>query len=253
MVKGGGGEGFRSVLQAKHGNDLFGDLGITFRRPFSKYGAPDSHLAASHCDGALKVLAHPHAQLQPVCVQAQLPANQVPLFRQGDKVLVLVLRCRGLAPRDCPDGHETQESQVRTRFDDAATKRDRVLARRAARLGFLPGRVDLHVDGEFGQRRFRGEEIGARGVEESGFFEAIYGGYAEEVGDLGECLAVTWVLCACQSRRRLSGIVEDEVSRGAVLGQEEEERRTVPDCRPPMKCHFILLGSNCAFCDSSWA
>lgn len=50
------------------------------------------------------------------------------------------------------------------------------------------------MDGELGQRRVRGEEVAARGVEQSGFFEGVYGGYAEEIGNFGKGFAVAWVL-----------------------------------------------------------
>ena len=84
--------------------------------------------------------------------------------------------------------------QVRTRVDDFAAQRDGFFSWRAARLGFLPGRVDLHVDRDLGQRGLRGEEVAARGVEKSSLFEGIYRRYAEEVGNFGKGLAVTLLL-----------------------------------------------------------
>ena len=44
------------------------DLGIGLCRPLAKDGAPDPHLATAHGNGALKVLAHAHAQLEPLRV-----------------------------------------------------------------------------------------------------------------------------------------------------------------------------------------
>ncbi len=167
------------------------NLGIGLCGPLAKDGTPDPHLAAAHGNGALKVLAHAHAQLEPLRVEAELPGDEVALLAEGDKVLVLGVGGGGLAAGDGADGHEAEEVEAGGAvLEDLAAQGDGVRARGAARLGVLARGVDLDVDGELGEGGIGGEEGGAGGAEEAGLFEGVDAGDAEEVGDLGEVLAV---------------------------------------------------------------
>lgn len=140
----------------------FSNFSLGPTRPSTEDRTPDPDLVAPHDDSALKVLAHPHAQLQrppslplPVLSYPEFPRHQIPLLAQRDEVLVLVLGRRGHGPRDGADGHEAQEPQVRRGLDGAA-QRYRLGARRASGLGVLARGVDLDVDVEFFRPRLRG-------------------------------------------------------------------------------------------------
>lgn len=165
-------------------------LRVCLRRPLSKYGATYTHLVAAHRDGALKVLAHAHAQLERGLVEPELPGHEVALLAQQHKVLVLVLRRGGDAARDGADGHEAEQPQVRAVLCDGVAQRHRVGAGRAAGLGLLAGRVDLHVDVEPLHGGLGGDEVAAGPVQQLRLLERVDAGDAPQVGDLGDGLAV---------------------------------------------------------------
>lgn len=165
------------------------NLRLVLGPPLAENGAPDPNLVAAHGDGALKVLAHAHAQLQ-LPVEAELLDDEVALLFEGDEVLVLGLGGRGLAARDGADGHEAEQPEGGALFLDEAAEGHGVVAGDGAGLGLLAGRVDLDVDAEGLDVGFGGDEVGAGGVEEGGFLLGVEGGEAEEVGDAGELLGV---------------------------------------------------------------
>lgn len=120
------------------------------QRPHAKDGAPNSHLPTAQPNRPLKVLTHPHAQLQPILRKPQFLGYKIPLIPERHKVLILRLRSDGLAARNGADGHEAQQVQARARLDDVAAQGHRISARPAAGLGILAGCVDLHMDGYLG-------------------------------------------------------------------------------------------------------
>lgn len=174
---------------------LHGKLCLALRTSDSEDCAANAHFAGSHGDGALKVLAHAHAQLELLlALQTELLDHQVPLLLEANKVLVLILGRGLLAARNGANGHETQKVEVGALFNDELAQGHGVGAGRAPRLGLLARRVDLDVNVELGHGRRRvgrRDELAAVLVQELRLLGGVHARHAEEVGNLGQALAVT--------------------------------------------------------------
>lgn len=111
---------------------LLYDPSLPLWRPRPENGAADPDLAAPLRDGALKVVAHAHAQLQLLTRHAQLLSEPVAGLAQTDKVLVGRFRrgSHGVRPCDRADGHEALQLQVRAVPQDRGAERDEGVAPR---------------------------------------------------------------------------------------------------------------------------
>ena len=125
-------------------------------------------------------------------------------------------------------------------FDDGLAQSHGILARRAAGLGLLSGRVHLHVDGEFGEGGVGLDGVAAGCVEKLRLLEGIHARYTEEVWDLAESLAVAYLIQQelDGSSKRL-GVRSFEVGRTGLQAANE-----VPLDRPGQNLCLLrqLLG-----------
>jgi hypothetical protein len=174
------------------------NLGLRLGGSLAKDGAANADLGAAHGDGALKVLAHAHAQLQ-LPVQPQLLDHQIPLLGQQLEVLILILGRGGHAPGNGTNGHQSEEMQVGAVVDDGPTERDDVLSRRTPGLGFLARRVHLDVDVDFLCIGLGLDLLAPVLVEELCLLEVVDTRDTPEVRDFGEVLAAACVMSVSES------------------------------------------------------
>ncbi|CRK14434.1 hypothetical protein BN1708_002699, partial [Verticillium longisporum] len=165
------------------------DLSLALGPPLAENGAADPNFIAAHGDGALKVVAHAHAQLE-LPFQSEFLAHEIPLLLESEEVFILRLGRRRLAPRNGTNGHEAEQVQRRALVFDGAAESDRLVAGRGAGLGLLAGRVDLDVDVELVDALPAGQQVGARTVQQPRLLQRVDARDAEEVGDVGELLGV---------------------------------------------------------------